>query len=206
MKKIPVTIATGNAHKALEIARILPPVYEVHTLADYPGLPEPPEVGRTFAANAACKSCGYSALIPGLVIADDSGLCVDVLNGQPGVISARYAGTHGDDQGNNNKLLRELSVMPGQAPFTARYVCSISLACEGEELANFTGKAEGFITTTPRGTNGFGYDPLFIPAGYDCTMAELPSAVKDSISHRAEALKQLAAYLENNRCSCEEGL
>lgn len=196
MKKIPVTIATANAHKAEEIARILPPQYEVHLLSEHGKLPEPVENGRTFAANAACKACGYSALIDGLVIADDSGLCVDVLNGQPGVISARYAGTHGDDQGNNNKLLRELSVMLGQQPFTARYMCSISLAKEGEQLANFTGKVEGTITITPRGTNGFGYDPLFIPAGYDCTMAELPPAAKDGISHRAEALKQLAAFLE----------
>lgn len=196
MKKIPVTIATGNAHKAEEIARILPPQYEVHTLAEHPHLPEPPETGRTFAANAACKACGYSALIPGLVIADDSGLCVDILNGQPGVISARYAGTHGDDQGNNNKLLRELSVLPGQIPFTARYVCSISLACEGEELANFIGTVEGTMTTTPRGTNGFGYDPMFVPEGYNCTMAELRPEVKDAISHRAKALSQLAAYLE----------
>lgn len=198
MKKIPVTIATGNAHKAKEIARILPPQYEVHTLAEYGKLPEPPETGRTFAANAACKACGYSALIPGLVIADDSGLCVDMLNGHPGVISARYAGTHGDDQGNNNKLLRELSVLHGHQPFTARYMCSISLACEGEELANFTGKVEGAITTCPRGTNGFGYDPLFIPDGYNCTMAELSPEVKDSISHRADALRQLADYLEKN--------
>lgn len=196
MTKIPVTIATGNAHKAEEIARILPPQYEVHTLAEHPHLPEPPETGRTFAANAACKACGYSALIPGLVIADDSGLCVDILNGQPGVISARYAGTHGDDQGNNNKLLRELSVLPGQIPFTARYVCSISLACEGEELANFIGTVEGTMTTTPRGTNGFGYDPMFVPEGYNCTMAELRPEVKDAISHRAKALRQLAAYLE----------
>ena len=198
MKKIPVTIATGNAHKAEEIARILPPQYEVHTLAEHPHLPEPPETGRTFAANAACKACGYSALIPGLVIADDSGLCVDILNGQPGVISARYAGTHGDDQGNNNKLLRELSVLPGQIPFTARYVCSISLACEGEELANFIGTVEGTMTTTPRGTNGFGYDPMFVPEGYNCTMAELRPEVKDAISHRAKALSQLAAYLEEH--------
>lgn len=198
MKKIPVTIATGNAHKAKEIARILPPQYEVHLLSEHGNLPEPVETGRTFAANAACKACSYSALIDGLVIADDSGLCVDVLNGQPGVISARYAGTHGDDQSNNNKLLRELSVMLGQQPFTARYMCSVSLAKEGQQLANFTGKVEGAMTLAPRGTNGFGYDPLFIPEGFDCTMAELQPEVKDSISHRARALQQLADFLAAN--------
>lgn len=196
MKKIPLIIATGNPHKAIEIARILPEQYEVHTLAEYPDAPEAEETGRTFAENARQKAECVSAYIPeALVVADDSGLCVDALNGFPGVISARYAGQHGDDMGNNRKLLRELAGMPGAAPFTARFVCAISLARGGRELAGFEGRVEGQITLNPRGTNGFGYDPLFLPDGYTCTTAEMPAAEKDAISHRARALAGLAAYL-----------
>lgn len=195
--RIPLVIATRNAHKAVEIARILPPCYEVHTLEEYPEAPEAVETGRTFAENARQKAECISAYLPqALVVADDSGLCVDALNGQPGVISARYAGEHGDDMANNRKLLRELAGMPGAAPYTARFVCAISLAQGGHELAAFEGRVEGQITLCPRGTNGFGYDPLFLPDGYDCTTAEMPAAAKDAISHRARALAGLATYLQ----------
>ena len=197
MNKIPVLIATRNAHKAKEIARILPTPYEVHTMAEYPDIPDPVENGTTFAANAAIKAESVSARVPGLVVADDSGICVDLLNGAPGVMSARFCGEHGKDDENNRKLLRELAALPGQAPYKAHYACVISLAQDGKEIASFPGTVEGQITLTPTGTGGFGYDPLFIPDGYKCTMAQLTAEEKDAISHRARALRLLADYLAN---------
>lgn len=196
MTRIPLLIATRNAHKAREFARILPPQFELKTLADFPDAPDPEETGTTFEANAAIKAESISAVFPGLVVSDDSGICVDALDGMPGVYSARYAGTHGDDEGNNQKMLAELASKPESAkPFTARYVCAISVAREGRELACFVGKVEGQITLNPRGTGGFGYDPLFIPDGYDCTMAEISADEKNSISHRGEALRLFERWL-----------
>lgn len=199
IQRIPLTIATRNPHKAREIAQILPPEYEVHALADYPAAPEVEETGRTFAANAALKACRISAVLPGLVLADDSGLCVDALGGYPGVLSARYAGVHGDDAANNAKLLRELRAMLCLQPFEACFMCAMCLAEGGREEAAFLGRVDGRITLHPRGTKGFGYDPLFIPSGYDCTMAELPAEVKNRISHRADALRQFADWVARRR-------
>lgn len=196
MQRTILTIATGNKHKAQEIAAILPPHFEVRTLADYPQVPEVEETGTTFAENAALKACGVSAALPGLVLADDSGLCVDALGGAPGVISARYAGQHGNDAANNAKLLADLAALPADtAPHTARFMCAMCLAEGGHVLAEFVGKVEGCITPTPAGCGGFGYDPLFVPQGYPCTMAELPAEEKNRISHRADALQQFIAYL-----------
>ena len=195
MNRIPLIIATRNKHKAEEIARILPEQFELHTLAEYPDAPDPEETGRTFAENACIKAEAISACYPGLVVADDSGICVDLLSGMPGIMSARFAGTHGEDMENNRKLLRELAALPGQAPYTARYVCAISLARGGQEIARFEGRVEGRITLRPQGSGGFGYDPLFIPEGYCCTMAELSAEEKNRISHRARALELLEAHL-----------
>lgn len=200
IERIPLLIATRNAHKAREFARILPPQYELKTLADFPGAPDPEETGTTFEANAAIKAESISAVFPGLVVSDDSGICVDALGGMPGVYSARYAGTHGDDEGNNRKMLTELGALPESAmPFTARYVCAISVARGGKELGCFVGTVEGQITLNPRGTGGFGYDPLFIPEGYDCTMAEISAEEKNSISHRGEALRKFEAWLRETQ-------
>lgn len=195
MKRIPIIVATRNSHKAQEIAAILPEEYEVHTLAEYPDAPDVEETGHTFAANARLKAEGVSAALHGLVLADDSGLCVDTLNGAPGVLSARYAGEHGRDADNNAKLLRELSVLRGWAPFPARFVCALSLAENGREIAHFHGTVEGRITLHPRGLQGFGYDPLFVPRGYTCTMAELPADAKNAISHRGNALRLFAEWI-----------
>ena len=192
MKKT-IIVATRNAHKAQEIAAILPEGYEVRTLADYPEAPEVEETADTFAGNAALKACGISALLPGMVLADDSGLCVDALGGAPGVMSARYAGEHGNDAANNARLLQELANLP--QPHTARFMCAMCLSEGGRVLAEFTGKVEGSITLTPAGEHGFGYDPLFVPAGYDCTMAQLPAEQKNTISHRADALQQLMQWI-----------
>ncbi len=194
--RIPLLIATRNAHKAREFARILPPQFELKTLADFPDAPDPEETGATFEANAAIKAESISAVFPGLVVSDDSGICVDALGGMPGVYSARYAGTHGADDANNEKMLAELASKPeSDKPFTARYVCAISVAREGRELACFVGTCEGQITLSPRGTGGFGYDPLFIPDGYDCTMAEISAEEKNAISHRGAALRLFEQWL-----------
>lgn len=167
---------------------MLPEEFEVHSLADFPEAPEVEETGTTFAENAALKACGISALLPGMVLADDSGLCVDALGGAPGVMSARYAGEHGNDAANNQRLLQELAAHP--APYTARFMCCMCVAEGGRVLAEYTGKVEGSITLSPAGEHGFGYDPLFVPAGYDCTMAQLSAEQKNAISHRADALQQ----------------
>ena len=197
MTRIPLLIATRNAHKAREFARILPPQFELRTLADFPGAPDPEETGITFEANAAIKAESISAVFPGLVVSDDSGICVDALGGMPGVYSARYAGTHGDDEGNNRKMLAELGALPESArPFTARYVCAISVARGGKELACFVGTVEGQITLNPSGTGGFGYDPLFIPVGETRTVAEMTDEEKNAISHRGNALKLLLEKLD----------
>lgn len=193
--RIRLIVATRNAHKAQEIAALLPARYEVLTLADFPQAPEIEENGTSFAENARLKSCGISALLPGLVLADDSGLCVDALGGAPGVHSARFAGVHGDDAANNRKLLAELSERPGEEPFRARFVCAMSLAEGGRELAAFDGRIEGHITLTPSGKGGFGYDPLFVPEGHDETFADMPAEAKNRISHRSRALRQLLDYL-----------
>ena len=190
-----LTIATRNAHKAQEIAAILPPHFTVRTLADYPTLPDVEETGTTFAENAALKACGISAALPGLVLADDSGLCVDALAGAPGVYSARYAGEHGNDAANNAKLLADLAALPATTPKTARFMCAMCLAEGGRVKAEFIGKVEGSITATPAGEHGFGYDPLFVPHGYTCTMAQLPTEEKNRISHRADALQQFLAFI-----------
>lgn len=190
-----LTIATRNAHKAQEIAAILPPHFTVRTLADYPTLPDVEETGTTFAENAALKACGISATLPGLVLADDSGLCVDALAGAPGVYSARYAGEHGNDAANNAKLLADLATLPADNAKTARFMCAMCLAEGGRVKAEFIGKVEGSITATPAGEHGFGYDPLFVPHGYTCTMAQLPAEEKNRISHRADALQQFLAFI-----------
>lgn len=191
-----LVIATRNAHKTQEIAQILPQEYQVCSLAAYPDAPEIEEDGTTFAANAKLKAVGISQCIAGLILADDSGLCVDALAGEPGIYSARYAGEHGHDQANNAYLLDKLRALPAeQAPFTARFVCAMSLAQDGVELAAFEGHVEGHITLTPSGEQGFGYDPLFIPHGYDLSFGELPADVKNAISHRSNALNLLREKL-----------
>lgn len=193
-----ITIATQNAHKAAEIVAILPPEYAIRTLADFPDLPSAEETGHSFAENAAQKALALSEHVEGWVLADDSGLCVDALGGSPGILSARYAGTHGDDAANNRKLLAELNALPGLAPYSARFVCAMCLAKSGSVLAEFTGTLEGRITLQPRGDHGFGYDPLFIPQGGASTLAELPAEEKNALSHRARALAAFAAWCQTH--------
>lgn len=187
-------LATRNAHKAHEIAAMLP-ACRIRTLTDFPDIPEVQETGHNFAENAALKARQISTCAGGVVLADDSGLCVEALSGMPGILSARYAGEHGNDDANNRKLLAELRVLPALAPFRAHFACAMCLARSGQVLANFTGCLPGCVILSPRGSNGFGYDPLFVPDGFSQTLAELSADQKNTISHRARALEQVIAFL-----------
>lgn len=191
---IPLLVATRNTHKTEEIAAMLGARYEVRDLRSLPDAPEVEETGETFVENSRLKAVGISEVFGGLVLADDSGLEVDALNGAPGVHSARYAGTHGDDAGNNAKLLKELAGI-SDAKRSARFRCTMVLAKSGKALADFSGAVEGRIRQEEEGEGGFGYDPLFVPEGHEASFASLPSEVKNGMSHRARALEQVIAWL-----------
>ena len=191
-------LATRNAHKTGEVRAILGDGWVVEDLLSHPELPEVEETGTTFAENAALKALAGSAHFPdGWVIADDSGLEVDALGGAPGVYSARYAGAEADDEANRQKLIRELraalQTAPGRLP-TARFRCCIAVARGGKIAAQFDGTVEGLVIPATRGDGGFGYDPLFIPEGYQETFAELPAEVKNGLSHRGKALAKTVEF------------
>jgi XTP/dITP diphosphohydrolase len=188
-------IATRNRHKTGELAKLLGPAFQVEDLTGHPEIPEVEETGATFAENAALKAEAASRYFPGLVLADDSGLEVDALDGAPGVRSARFAGEKATDQANLNLLLQRLQ---GEARRTARFRCVIALAREGKQVASFDGKCEGHIIAAPRGKDGFGYDPVFVPEGREQTFAELPGDVKNGMSHRGRAMQQALAWLRGN--------
>ena len=182
-----VVLATRNPHKLREIREIFRlPGLEVVSLDEFPGAPEVEEDGSTFEANARKKAVTLARFSGHLTMADDSGLEADALGGQPGVRSARYAGEPPDWQANNRKLLRELE---GRHDRGARFVCSIALARPAAGVDTVEGTCEGWICETPRGENGFGYDPLFVPSGYELTFAEMEPGLKNRISHRAAALR-----------------
>lgn len=220
-----VLIATRNKHKVEEISSILGDRFEFLTLADVPGAPVPVEDAPDFAGNATKKAVVLANWLcaqgnpcgAGYVLADDSGLEVDALRGAPGVHSARFAaldtGAPGNsaDADNNAKLLRLLAGLPLEKR-AARFRCVIAVtpvpdvrpishspACEANEAelstSLFTGKCEGRILISPRGAGGFGYDPLFLPEGHECSFAELGDELKNQISHRSEALRGLAQTL-----------
>lgn len=189
-----ILIATHNKHKLSEMARILEPMgYEVVTDTDLGfTLTEAEENGSTFLENARIKAesgCKESGLP---CIADDSGLCVDALGGEPGVFSARYSGEHGDDKGNNEKLLFNLKDVPDENR-TARFACAICVSFPDGSEITAEGACEGKIGYEYRGNNGFGYDPLFMVG--DKSFAELSAEEKDAISHRGNALKKLEKLL-----------
>lgn len=198
---VPIVLATHNAAKLVELRRILDAqglaAVTLHSAADV-GLIEPEENGLTFADNALLKAragaagCGYACL------ADDSGLVVDALGGEPGVRSARYAGAHGDDEAN---LALVLDRMQGERDRRARFVCVAALVTPAGEEFTATGTLEGTLTLERRGTNGFGYDPIFQPLGSSLTTAEMTAQHKDAISHRGAAFRSIAgaiaAYVES---------
>lgn len=190
-------LATRNAHKTKEIARILAGRFIVEDLNTHPAAPEVEETGATFDANAALKACAGSLFFGGWALADDSGLEVDALDGAPGVRSARYAGDTANDAANNELLLKNLYPFQ-EKERSARFRCVLALARDGQLIATFSGSVEGEIIDARKGSAGFGYDPLFVPQGYDKTFGELPPEVKNQISHRARALQQFSAWLEAN--------
>jgi XTP/dITP diphosphohydrolase len=189
-------VATRNAHKTREIEQIFGSRLVVRDLTAHPEISEITESGTSFEENAKLKAIAVSRKLPGLVIADDSGLEVDVLSGAPGVRSARYAGENASDAERIAKLLRRVAdVEPKDDQPRARFRCVLALARDGRVLATFEGVVEGKISERPRGSHGFGYDPIFIPDGFEETFAELPEQVKNNISHRAKAISKLQANL-----------
>lgn len=193
-----LVLATTNVHKSEEIAAILRLVgmerITLKTLRDYPNVPLVEESGRTFAENARLKALSLSRGVKECVLADDSGIVVDALGGAPGIFSARYAGEQATDDERIEKLLAELRGVPDERR-TARFVCAMALAQNGRLLAETEGVCEGKVAFFPRGENGFGYDPIFYLPEYQLTMAEVDPAVKNRISHRAQALRAMQETL-----------
>jgi XTP/dITP diphosphohydrolase len=195
-------IATCNAHKTHEFAEILGEEFEASDLSSVTGASQIEETGRTFEENAILKAVTVSqdrSALGRFVVADDSGLEVDALEGAPGIYSARYAGDEASDQANVEKLLRELTRHAPTTQRTARFRCVIALARDGKSLGTFEGIVEGVIVDLARGANGFGYDPIFVPQGFDKTFAELSAEAKNKISHRAKAIAKLREALLSNR-------
>ena len=195
-------IATRNAHKVQELAPVLAPYWSVKCTADYPEMTDVDieETGDTFLANATLKAAATSRMVPDYVLADDSGLECDGLNGAPGVFSARYGGIPSSTERNNAKLLQELERAGATTPQqrAARFRCVLVLAKEGEVVASFEGACEGTIGLGPKGTNGFGYDPLFTPQGYARTFGQLAEKTKMGLSHRGQALKRFLDWCKAN--------
>ena len=202
-----VVLATRNAHKIAELSRILSAAGAEVTLVgldSFPGAPDVPETGRTFADNALLKARAIACHTGLPAVADDSGLCVNALNGMPGVFSARWSGGHGDDRANLDLVLGQLADVTARG---AQFVCVAALVLPGEATDGAdgadgprrewtaTGVLDGALTRAPRGTNGFGYDPIFVPDGSSLTTAELPPEDKDAISHRGRAFRALAPVI-----------
>jgi len=192
-----LVIATRNKRKVEEIRRILEGVpVALSSLDDFPGCPEVDEDADTFEGNAVKKAIAVARYSGKPAIADDSGLEVYALNGAPGVWSARYAGADADDKKNLEKLLSELRGIAKEER-GARFLCVIALAFPDSRVETFRGFVEGRIGTEPKGVSGFGYDPVFYPAGHKRTFAEMDADEKDALSHRGVALRNLRAYLSS---------
>lgn len=188
-----IFLATGNKHKIKEIEKIFKmDNIEILSINDGIEIPEVVEDGTTFEENSKKKALEIAKFTNMITIADDSGLCVDALDGAPGVYSARYAGEHGNDLDNNKKLVKELQGIENRK---ARFVCVITLAKPTGETYSFRGEVEGDIIDIPQGTEGFGYDPHFFMKEYGKTLAEIPE-IKNKISHRARALEKLKENLD----------
>jgi XTP/dITP diphosphohydrolase len=189
-------LATRNAHKTREFTEILDEGFHVRDLSNFIDVSPIDETGRTFAENANLKALAASQDRHLLVMADDSGLEVDALSGAPGIYSARYAGENATDEQNIEKLLRELA---GRDSRKARFRCVIALARNEKLLGKFEGTVEGTIVDLARGQRGFGYDPVFLPHGFEQTFGELPAETKNRISHRAKAIAALRDALSRMR-------
>ena len=202
-----IVLATRNLGKVAEFERLLGAVVDqanaepikVLGLADFPQMPDVEETGTSFVENSLLKSRAVSEYTNLPAIADDSGLCIDYLNGDPGIFSARWAGTHGDDAANNAKVLQQLADVPSEKR-SAYFTCVVTLVFpkghrnEKIELIE-SGKLPGHIAFEPRGSAGFGYDSIFIPLGFDITMGEFGPGAKDEISHRGQAMRKIAPQI-----------
>ncbi|MER7116289.1 RdgB/HAM1 family non-canonical purine NTP pyrophosphatase [Saccharomonospora azurea] len=193
-----VLLATRNAKKLDELRRILADAgvagLEVVGLADVEPFDEAPETGATFEENALAKARDAADATGLAAVADDSGLTVDALNGMPGVLSARWAGVHGDDDANLRLVLGQLADVPDERRGAA-FACAVALVVPGAEPVVLRREWRGSLVREPRGTNGFGYDPIFVPDGESRTSAELAPQEKDAASHRGQALRALVPYL-----------
>lgn len=194
--RLDLLIATNNSGKVREFSSLLSGLpFRLHFLAAFPQVPEAIETGSTFTANAEIKARHYASQTGFWTLADDSGLEVEALGGAPGVYSARYAGARASDAERTARLLSELD-KTNDLNRRARFVCVICLVePESGAVETFEGSCEGSIIHEPRGQNGFGYDPVFIPDGHGQTFGELPSEIKQKISHRARALAGVVNFL-----------
>jgi ribonuclease PH len=201
-----VVLATRNAAKLRELARILGAEdgasqdggaqIRLAGLDEFPGAPDVPETGATFEENALLKARAIADYTGLPAVADDSGLCVDALNGMPGVLSARWAGGHGDDKANLDLVLAQVADVP-DTRLGARFVCAAALVVPGPAAREWvvTGQVEGRLIRAPRGSGGFGYDPIFLPDGFGQTTAEMTAEAKDAISHRGRAFRALTPFI-----------
>lgn len=185
-----LVVASHNAGKVREISELLAPFNADVVSARELGLPEPEETGLTFIANAELKALSASLGANVIALADDSGLAVDGLNGAPGIYSARWAGPTKDFGLAMKKIENALGQNPDR---NAQFICALSLAWPDGHCDTFEGKVAGKLTFPPRGSEGFGYDPIFIPEGFDITFGEMNPAKKHEMSHRADAFRQLVA-------------
>lgn len=195
-----LVVATHNSHKTQEMQAILGNWFdEIIDLTSLPGMVPPVEDGATFAENSAIKALAASREMPeAFVLADDSGLEVDALDGAPGIYSSRFSGEDATDASNREKLLEELARPEHSGkPRTARFRCVVTIAQHGEVLAVFEGAVEGRIAESMTGDGGFGYDPLFIPEGYQESFGVLPEEVKNAMSHRGRALEKFQHWIED---------
>jgi len=195
-----VVLATRNAHKIGELRAILADLgvdVDLVGMADYPDVPDVAETELTFAGNALLKAVAVAEATGLPAVADDSGICVDALNGMPGIFSARWAGKHGDDAANLDLLLAQVSDVPDEHRGAA-FVCAAALAVPGGRRVVEEGRIDGLLLRERHGEGGFGYDPIFRPRGYDVSTAELTAEAKNRISHRRRAFAALAPHLRND--------
>lgn len=191
-----VIIATKNKGKAKEFEALFSAKgVKVQTLLDFPEAPDVEETGTTFRENAKLKAEEICRQLNTMVIADDSGLCIDALNGEPGVYSARYAGNEKDDEANMTKVLEKMKGVP-LPERTAHFHCTLAVAIPGQDTIVVEGRCTGMITEEKQGDKGFGYDPIFYVPALQKTMAQLEKEEKNKISHRADALKKLSPIIE----------
>lgn len=206
-----LVLATHNSHKTREFVAMLGGRFQIKDLSAFPSISTPAETGRTFAENAILKAVGVAAQLvaiprcdlcpaqrpfPAMVIAEDSGLEVDSLGCAPGIYSARFAGENATDEQNVEKLLKGLL---GEQDRRARFRCVIAVVQNSTLIGTFEGATEGAVVGSPRGSGGFGYDPVFQPVGFAQTFAELPADTKNQISHRARAIGALLSFLNIRR-------